>query len=235
MLPIAILAGGLATRLGSLSKKQPKSLIEINAKPFVDWQINLLIKNGYTDFVFCLSHLADQIQDHLGDGSKRGVKFQYSLDGEEQLGTGGAIIKALPLLGESFAVIYGDSYLPIHFKEVEKYFISKKLDALMTVYANKGKFDSSNIRFVEGQIFDYLKGNNDPYFQHIDYGLSYFNSSVFREFPRAKKLDLTEIYRNLIVRNNLGGLEVSERFYEIGSISGINQLSAYLERLKDEL
>ena len=235
MLPIVILAGGLATRLGSISKKQPKSLIEINAKPFVDWQLELLIKNGYTDFVFCLSHLADLIQNHLGDGSKRGVKIQYSLDGEEQLGTGGAIIKALPLLGKSFAVIYGDSYLPIHFNKVEEFFLSKKLDALMTVYANKGKFDSSNISFVDGQILEYQKGSDEPHFQHIDYGLSYFNSSVFRQFPRAEKLDLTEIYRNLVIRKNLGGFEVSERFYEIGSISGINQLSAYLERFKDEL
>ena len=105
----------------------------------------------------------------------------------------------------------------------------------MTVYANKGKFDSSNIRFEQGQILEYEKGSDEPYFQHIDYGLSYFNSSVFREFPRAEKLDLMEIYRNLIVRKNLCGFEVSERFYEIGSINGINQFSVYLERLKDEL
>ena len=235
MLPIVILAGGLATRLGSISKEQPKNLIEIKARPFVDWQLELLIKNGYTDFVFCLSHLADQIQNYLGDGSKRGVRIRYSLDGTEQLGTGGAIVKALPLLGESFAVIYGDSYLPIGFNKVEEFFISKKLDALMTVYANNGKFDSSNIRFVEGEILEYQKGAEDPYFQHIDYGLSYFNSSIFREFPRAEKLDLAEIYRNLVDRKNIGGFEVSERFYEIGSISGINQLSLYLERLKDEL
>jgi NDP-sugar pyrophosphorylase family protein len=235
MLPIAILAGGLATRLGSISKKQPKSLFEINARPFVDWQLELLIKNGYTDFVFCLSHLADQIQSYLGDGSKRGVNIQYSLDGKEQLGTGGAIAKALPLLGESFAVIYGDSYLPIRFNEVEEFFISKKLDALMTVYANKGKFDSSNVKFEQGTILEYKKGGDEAYFQHIDYGLSYFNSGVFRDIPPEEKLDLAEIYRNLVDRKNLGGFEVSERFYEIGSISGINQLSIYLERLKDEL
>lgn len=235
MLPIVILAGGFATRLGSISKKQPKSLIEINARPFVDWQLELLIKNGYTDFVFCLSHLADQIQNYLGDGSTRGVNIQYSLDGKEQLGTGGAIVKALPLLGESFAVVYGDSYLPIHFNEVEEFFISKKLDALMTVYANKGKFDSSNVKFEQGQILEYKKGGDESYFQHIDYGLSYFNSSVFRDIPSEEKLDLAEIYRNLVDRKNLGGFEVSDRFYEIGSISGINQLSIYLERLKDEL
>ena len=105
MLPLAILAGGYATRLGSLTKEIPKCLIEVNGKPFVDWQLDLLIKNGFSDFVFCTSYKSNLVEKYLGDGSNRGVSIRYSLDGETQLGTGGAVLKALPILGETFGVI----------------------------------------------------------------------------------------------------------------------------------
>ena len=127
MLPLAILAGGYATRLGSLTKEIPKCLIEINGRAFVDWQLDLLIENGYSDFVFCLSYKSNLVQKHLGDGSARGVKIQYSFDGETQLGTGGAIQKALPKLGPVFGVIYGDSYLPINYWQVEQLFFGNSI------------------------------------------------------------------------------------------------------------
>ncbi len=124
MLPLAILAGGFATRLGQLTTKTPKCLIKINGRPFVDWQLDLLIDSGYTDFIFCVSYKSEEVQEYLGDGSDKGVSIRYSLDGDTQLGTGGAIQKALPKLGEAFGVIYGDSYLPINYASEEQYFLN---------------------------------------------------------------------------------------------------------------
>ena len=126
MLPIAILAGGYATRLGSLTKELPKCLIEINGRPFVDWQLDLFLNYGYSEFVFCVSYKSNLVQEYLGDGSDRGISIQYSLDGETQLGTGGAILNALPKLGKVFGVIYGDSYLPINYRLVEQEFLKIK-------------------------------------------------------------------------------------------------------------
>ena len=85
MLPLAVLAGGFATRLGELGRNSPKCLIKVNGRPFVDWQLDLLTKNGYSDFVFCVSYKSDAIQKYLGDGSNRGVNIEYSFDGEIQL------------------------------------------------------------------------------------------------------------------------------------------------------
>ena len=145
MLPLAILAGGYATRLGALTAETPKCLIEINGRPFVDWQLELLIKNGYSEFIFCVSYKSDLVQKYLGNGRDRGVSIQYSLDGRRQLGTGGAIQNALPKLGDKFGVIYGDSYLPTNYFALEKSFLHSKSQALMAVYENQDRFDFSNV------------------------------------------------------------------------------------------
>jgi MurNAc alpha-1-phosphate uridylyltransferase len=230
MLPLAILAGGYATRLGSLTKDLPKCLIEINGRPFIEWQLDLLIKNGFLDFVFCLSYKSDMVQEYLGDGSSRGVKIQYSLDGETQLGTGGAIQKALPTLGEAFAVLYGDSYLPINYLAVEQEFLNSDNQALMTVYENKNQFDLSNVEFVAGNLINYQKGSSDKKMQHIDYGLTYFRSSTFLSCSNQSAFDLSEVCHDLATHGHMGGFEVFERFYEIGSVHGIHELSEYLRK-----
>jgi MurNAc alpha-1-phosphate uridylyltransferase len=231
MLPLAILAGGYATRLGSLTNDIPKCLIEINGRPFIEWQLDLLIKNGYSDFVFCLSYKSDMVQEYLGDGTSRGVKIQYSLDGETQLGTGGAIQNALPALGEAFAVLYGDSYLPINYFTVEKDFLNSVNLAVMTVYENKNQFDSSNVEFVEGNLKNYQKGSSDKKMQHIDYGLTYFRSSAFLPYSDQSAFDLSEVCHDLTKYGQMGGFEVFERFYEIGSVHGIQEFSEYLRKV----
>ena len=232
MLPIAVLAGGLATRLGSLTKDFPKCLIEICGKPFVDWQIELLRKAGYTDLIFCISYKSELVQNYLGDGSKWGVSIQYSLDGETQLGTGGAIKKALPLLGERFAVIYGDSFLPINYSEVEVKFLNSSFPALMTVFENENSLDKSNVEFQDGQILEYAKTSENLLMRHIDYGLTYFQASAFNKYGGHSNFDLADLCTDLSKMGKLGGFEVHERFYEIGSISGINDLSNYLGKAK---
>ena len=140
MLPLAILAGGYATRLGALTTETPKCLLEINGRPFVDWQLELLIKNGYSEFIFCISYKSDLVQEYLGNGRGRGISIQYSLDGRTQLGTGGAIQNALPKLGDKFGVIYGDSYLPTNYIAVERNFLNSRSQALMAVYKNQNQY-----------------------------------------------------------------------------------------------
>ena len=230
MMPLAILAGGYATRLENLTKGLPKCLIEINGRPFIDWQLDLLIKSGYSNFILCLSYKSDLVQEYLGDGGNRGVKIQYSLDGEKQLGTGGAIQNALPLLGEAFGVIYGDSYLPINYYAIENEFRNSGSRALMTVFKNKNQFDFSNVEYINGMLVNYEKGKNDKKMHHIDYGLTYFRKSIFLSWMGQSAFDLSEICHALAKDGYLGGFEVFERFYEIGSIQGIEEFSEYLRK-----
>src|ERR1700753_4141253 len=84
----AILAGGLATRLGPITQTIPKAMLEVGGKPFIDHQLSLLRENGIRRVVLCVAHLGTQIEDHLGDGKLIGMDIRYSYDGPELAGTG---------------------------------------------------------------------------------------------------------------------------------------------------
>ncbi len=230
MLPIAVLAGGFATRIKEISMNKPKALVQIAGKPFVYWQIELLKKNGFEDVIFCVSHKANEIQEYLGNGSKFGLNIKYSFDGSSQLGTGGAIKKAIPLLGKEFAVLYGDSYLPTNYELVESFFKNSESLAVMAVYRNQNKFDKSNVTFTSGTKIKYYKGLGNSQASYIDYGLSYFRSPAFDIIKHSEPYDLADLCHILSMDNELEGFEVFERFYEIGSVHGIRELSDKLGR-----
>jgi len=235
MLPVAVLAGGLATRLRPITETIPKALIEINGAPFVDWQLKLLSKKGVDRVVFCVAYKSEMIQDYVGDGKRYGIDIEYSEDGGIQLGTGGAIRKALGLLSEEFMVLYGDSFLPIDYKLVESAFYDSEKLALMTVHKNAGAFDTSNVIFQNGKLQMYRKGNPSVEMTHIDYGLSLFRRSVFEKYQEGTKLDLSDVCAELSSRNQLAGYEVGERFYEIGSHQGIEDFEEYIRRQSHDL
>src|SRR5215207_2039576 len=183
-LPVAILAGGLATRLRPITEKIPKLLVEVAGEPFFSHQIRLLKKAGLSRLVLCVGYLGEKIIELYGDGSKWGVKIDYVFDGPKLLGTGGALIKALPFLGDSFYVLYGDSYLPIDYLAVGEFFLRSRKEGLMTVYENRGRYDTSNVWFEDGAIKVYDKEVKVPQMHHIDYGLGVFHDTAFEGFPR---------------------------------------------------
>jgi NDP-sugar pyrophosphorylase family protein len=228
MLSVAILAGGLATRLRPLTETIPKSLVEINGEPFIAHQLRLLRANGVRRAVLCLSYLGEQVQALVGDGSRFGLQVDYSFDGPVLLGTAGALKAALPLVGESFFVLYGDSYLPIDWAAVETAFRASGQAGLMTVYRNEGQWDTSNVEFADGRILAYDKKQRTPRMRYIDYGLGVLRAGALDRVPEGKPWDLAALYQDLLRAGELAAFEVDRRFYEIGSFSGIEELSAYL-------
>jgi NDP-sugar pyrophosphorylase family protein len=228
MLPVAILAGGLATRLGAITKKTPKALIEIAGKPFIFHQLKYLRKEGIRKVVLCVGYLWEMIQEEVGDGSKFDLDITYSYDGDFLLGTGGSIKKALPLLDENFYVLYGDSFLPIHFSPIEELFLKSKKPALMTIILNENKWDKSNVIFKDGLVLEYNKKEPKPAMKFIDYGLSVLSRSLFDKYEVDVAFDLADLYQLLSIQNQLEGFEVNKRFYEIGSNQGIKETELYL-------
>jgi NDP-sugar pyrophosphorylase family protein len=227
-LPVAILAGGMATRLRPITEKIPKLLVEIAGEPFFSHQIRLLKAAGLTRLVLCVGYLGEKIVELYGDGAKWGVHIDYVFDGPKLLGTGGALIKALPRLGDAFFVLYGDSYLPVDYRAVGDFFLRSGRLGLMTVYENHGRYDSSNVWFEAGEIKVYDKKNKLPTMHHIDYGLGVFRSAAFAGFPPDTVVDLAEVQKSLLARGQLAGFEIKERFYEIGSHEGLKELDALL-------
>jgi MurNAc alpha-1-phosphate uridylyltransferase len=229
-LPVAVLAGGLATRLRPLTERLPKVLMDVAGKPFVVHQLELLRRNGMTHLVLCLGYLGEQVQAELGDGSRWGMHIDYVFDGPVLLGTGGALRRALPWLGEAFFVLYGDSYLECDYAAVEKAFRAGGKLGLMTVFRNANRWDRSNVVFVGGRIQRYDKETQVPGMNHIDYGLGILQTSVLNRYPSDQAFDLATVYRDLLEQNQLTGYQVAHRFYEIGSPTGLEETREYLGR-----
>ena len=227
-IPVAILAGGLATRLRPITEKIPKSLVPVAGRPFLAHQLEMLYARGIRRAVLCIGYLGEMIERDFGDGRDYGIHLEYSFDGPKLLGTGGALKRALPKLGAEFFVLYGDSYLPIEYRPVAECFRRSGQSGLMTVYHNEGLYDTSNVVFRDGTILVYDKKQRLPGMRHIDYGLSLFKAPVFDDYAAEQAFDLAEVMGRLVREKQLAGYEVPERFYEMGSPAGLAELETLL-------
>jgi NDP-sugar pyrophosphorylase family protein len=228
--PVVILAGGLATRLRPLTEKIPKALVEVAGRPFLEHQLDLLKQNSITEVILCLGYLGEMIEQRYGDGEALGVRIRYSFDGPVLLGTGGAIKRASALLSDAFFVLYGDSYLPIDFQAVAAAFIEASQPALMTIFANADAWDTSNVWFEQDRIRLYSKREKLPEMRFIDYGLMVCRRQIFDDSPRDVPFNLADTLETLSRKGQLAGHEVHQRFYEIGSPSGLAELDQLLSK-----
>ena len=226
--PVAILAGGLATRLGALTTASPKALLDLNGEPFIAHQLRLLHARGIRRVVLCLGFLGEMVVDYVDRQQKFGLDVQYSFDGPTLLGTAGALRQAASPLGPVFFVLYGDSYLPCDYGEVLAAFEAQGRLALMTVFQNENRYDRSNVEFENGEIRAYDKRESTPAMHHIDYGLGVLSGSCLESVPEGQPYDLAALYQDLLARGQLGVYEAHERFYEVGSVGGIEEMREYL-------
>jgi NDP-sugar pyrophosphorylase family protein len=226
--PVAILAGGLSTRLRPMTDKTPKALLSVAGEPFLAHQLRLLHSKGFRRIVLCVGYLGETIKAKIGDGSGLGVHIDYSFDGPTLLGTGGALKRALPKLGEQFLVLYGDSYMPVDYSAIVEAFVLSRKPALMAVFENEGRWDASNVWFETGEIRRYDKKLRTAEMRHIDYGIAVLSAQVFASFPDNLAFDLADVYSRLVSANQMAAYEVKQRFYEIGSREGLAELDSLL-------
>jgi NDP-sugar pyrophosphorylase family protein len=231
-----ILAGGLGTRVAALAPSLPKALIPVAGEPFAAHQLSLLARAGVRRVVYCIGHRGDAIRSFVGHGERWGLEVTYVEDGETLLGTAGALRRALDagILDPAFFVLYGDSYLPIDYRAVWDAYVAARRPALLTVFRNEGRWDTSNVFLERDRVVLYDKRREDPRsvgMVHIDYGLSVLTREVLeRLVPSGARVDLADVYKTLSLEGQLAGHEVRQRFYEAGSPSGLQDLETYLGR-----
>jgi NDP-sugar pyrophosphorylase family protein len=225
MIPVVILAGGIATRMRPVTEKIPKSMIDVNGNPFIYHQLRLLKDKGISHVILCLGYLGEQVVAYVGNGDEFQLRVDYFYDGDRLLGTGGAIKHIGKKLPDNFFVLYGDSYLDVDYKAVEAAYYSSAKNGLMTVFKNENKWDTSNVIFKNNEIIKYSKKNKANEMNYIDYGLGILEKSVFASFPGNDSFDLAEVYEHLADIKQLAAYAVCERFYEIGSPAGLAELS----------
>jgi NDP-sugar pyrophosphorylase family protein len=227
--PVCILAGGLGTRLGGRVRDTPKPLLEVAGEPFLLHQLRLLAGHGAREAVVCVGYLGERIRDTIGP-ERFGVEIAYSFDSPELDGTLGAVRRARPLLGERFLVLYGDTYLRIDYVDVARAWQASGLPAVMTVLRNEGRWDTSNVLYADGKVLRYDKHAPSADMRWIDYGLGGLTADALAAVD-AQERDLAGLYGRLAQRGQLCGYEASERFYEIGTPSGLSETEAFLSGL----
>ena len=216
---IVIPCGGLATRLGKLAENKPKAMMNIDGKPFLEHQINLIKKYDFDELVLCIGHLGEQIQEYFGDGNEFGITIKYSKD--NGLDVIGAIKNAEPLLRDNFIMMYGDSYLPaVDFNELYEKFLNQEKPAMMTVWKNQNKIDPSNIKVENNEVV----GVKEPDSQHIDYGAIALNKKTLRHVPENTTFSTAAFWKKLAEHHELATYEIYERYYDIGSEERLNEV-----------
>jgi N-acetyl-alpha-D-muramate 1-phosphate uridylyltransferase len=222
MMQVAILTGGLATRLGSITKDCPKSMVRIEGRTFLEFQLDFLKKGGVEDIVLCTGHLGEQIEDYFGDGRQYGVSIRYSHE-DKPLGTAGALKKAEPFLEDAFFTIYGDSFVSLDFGRTMSFFNLQNKLALMTVYKNYNRFDKSNTEIDGNLVKRFSKKEKTSQTIYVEHGVNIFRKQVLNMIPANEFYSLDDLFPRLIEQQELLAFEVNERFYTIGSIQGLKE------------
>lgn len=224
---VAILAGGLATRLRPLTSNTAKSMIPVLGKPFIEWQLRLLSESGIREIVLCLGHLSHQIVQFVGTGREFGVNVKYSLE-SRGLGTAGALVNARDILGNVYGVLYGDSYLPIAYETIFHEYLKGEKRTLMTISRNIPNHHQKNVYYEKDLDFYYSKFRSEDRMNYIDYGFTVLSSNVLARFQQGEYVDLADVLELESRTNHVHPYVIEERFYEIGSYEGISELESYL-------
>ncbi len=239
-----ILAGGLGTRMKSVSGDLPKALLPVGEQTFVDLQLQWLKLLGISRAIMALGYGGEEIRTHIEARRGNGLypEMEYRFDGKEFLGTGGAIKNAQDLLENDFLVTYGDSFLLLDAAALFESHRRGKYGATMSIYRNKGSGDTSNVLYAGGVIKAYDKINLTPAMEHIDYGMSVLQKNYFLEHATAQKFDLASLLGQACSDGRLGAYEAREMFFEVGSPAGYQRFVEFmaqnnydLPKLKKEL
>lgn len=221
-----VLAGGLGTRMRPYTLHTPKCMIEIDGRPFLDWQLELLASYGVKRVVLSTGYLGHKIEDYLSSHGTRGMQVEICHE-KEQLGTGGSIIHALPSLPEEFFLTYGDSYLLQPLSPVRQAFEKSGMPAIMTVLRQEAGTSENNCRLEGGMVAEYMKGAPQGTFSHMDYGLLFFRKSALQKY-RVKNFSTDTIFTDLISSCQLAAFETNAPYYEVGSKEGLRSFTNHI-------
>jgi MurNAc alpha-1-phosphate uridylyltransferase len=229
MLTVAILAGGLGTRVRDLTGPDlPKALLPIAGRPFIDRKLNELARGGASRVVFLLGHGGDQIRAAVGDGDRFGLTVEYVDDGPALLGTGGAVRRALDHLGPAFFVTYGDTLLDVSLGELEHRLLDGRALGAMTVLENVDRWETSNVDVEGDLVVAYDKPSHPGTRRYLDYGFLAFRSAAFDGLRPDRAADLTAVIQTLIDRRALVAVPVAHRFHDIGNEAAVRETEAWL-------
>ena len=214
-----ILAAGLGTRMRPLTNHTPKPLIKIGGKPLILWHIERLKKFGFLKIVVNVAYLGEQIKRYLGDGSKFGVDIIISDEQHEgALETAGGVVKALPLLSETFLVVNGDIWTDYAF---DKSFKLKDENVAKLILVKNPE------HHLAGDFF--LSGTEERY---TFSGIGYYSKKMFQNVEYGKESLVPLLYN--AIDNNLLATELHKgAWYDIGTPKRLYELEQIICNKKE--
>ena len=224
-----ILAGGLGTRLSTVNSNKPKALTEVLGEPILENQVKKLSKLGIEEILLLVGYKANEIQNYFGDGSGYGLRIKYIVE-KEQLGTGGAIINALPLLDNKFMVIYGDIFFDFSIKKFYDFHRDNKSEVSLVVHPNDHPYDSDLVLMDETARVEKILPSPHPkglYYENLVNAAAYiFNKSALLNYPVTKFDIAKELIPRLIeAKKRVFGYRTSEYLKDMGTPDRLSKLT----------
>ena len=187
------MAGGKGTRISSIASDVPKPMISIKEKPVLEWEIECLRKQGFTDLLITVSHLGQTIIDYFGDGSKFGVNIEYYFE-KEPLGNAGALFKIKEKLTDDFLLLNADAIFDIDFNRFVNYHREKGGLVTLFTHPNSHPYDSGVIvSNNDGSVEKWLTKEDvrpEWYKNRVNAGLHVINKKLLDVEINALKIDL---------------------------------------------
>jgi D-glycero-alpha-D-manno-heptose 1-phosphate guanylyltransferase len=222
--PIAVLAGGLGTRLGTLTRNKPKVLVEVCGRPFLYWKLKQLEKQGFKKIILCTGYKDRMIRKYISSDHFN-LDIFFSNDGKNLVGTGGAIKRSIEKLGSRFYVTYGDSYLQFNPTSFEDKFSGIEHGSYLTYHRNLENKQNNNLLVDDEEILSIKSSiSNRVNTNAIDYGLLAFTKSEFEPFNGTNPFSLHDVI-DMSIKNGVAfGYEVKDNFIDMGTPDGLASL-----------
>lgn len=225
---VIIMAGGLGTRLGELTKDTPKPMLKVGAKPMIEHIIDMFVSHGFTKFMLSVNYKAEIIKDYFGDGSKFGIEVKY-LEEKKRLGTGGALSLIDIELNEPFFVTNGDVLSSLDYEELLSY--HKKQNSIATMCIRK---DSYQIPYgvIEVDEANNIKAMKEKPVKEffINTGIYVLNPEVLNYVPKDEFFDLPSLFD--ILKNEdhtTKSFEITDYWIDMGKPSDYEAIIEKME------
>lgn len=241
MVQIIIVAGGLATRMLPVTEEIPKCMVDINGKPLIQHQLEFFKSKGYTDFIFCVAHLAEKVKEYFGDGSAFGLNIRYVQETDDLMGTAGSVKLAEPLItGSEFLVYYGDNLTSLDLDKLIKFHMMKHSVATIVLRPTPKNYNASSIVLLNPDSrvrliiekptpADYDRCSDEK--MYINSGIYLFSKEVLGLIPKGAKFDFAkDLFPKLLdFKEPFYGYPTPEFFREIGRVE---KYHAFLAEVK---
>ncbi|MDO8659013.1 MAG: HAD-IIIA family hydrolase [Candidatus Parcubacteria bacterium] len=227
-----ILAGGQGIRMRPLTQTLPKPMIPIHDKPFLEYIIKLLKRNGIEEVIILTGYLHEKIEDYFKDGQKFGLKIKYSFSPVE-VETGTRLRKAKELIQDTFLLLYSDNYWPLQLDKLFSFYKKMNTQGLVTVYSNIDNYTKNNTLVSEsGLVEDYDKSRLIPGLNGVDIGFFLLNKKVFDLFPKENFSFEKVILPQLISKNQLSGFLTYHKYYGLSNLERIPVIEEFFKPKK---